>query len=289
MSSMKLILLSLLVTGCASAPLRPAPLAADPQFGTITPASQVDTVMIPQWHLAPMTNTVSSSAGLPQEENQRAIYRQLVAWVEGGSVKTAIVEGCEGEINDGFTTRFNGWTLADLQALSAEQLDNVLTHIGLKLKAKMGQKIRVVCGDDDALVKKHQLILSDLRGLVGFRVRIDQYKDDIVKRADYVAGVRDILKLPKDADEVDVIKKLDGELRAKVTEFNSVLHERDASFVRIARGAQPVDAIVIGAVHLKDLEAQLHAAGLSTQTFTPKGLKGDEAELMDQIQALLTK
>ncbi len=285
---MKALFLLLFVTACASAPKANGPLTASGEYGVLSGPSG-DVIVIPQWHLSPQTNTQVSSANLPQADNQRAIYRQLVDWVENGAIKTVIVEGCEGEIDDHDPERFNGWTLQDLQKLSGESLDNTMTHVGLKLKAREGRKLKVECGDSNELIKKHQLILSDLRGFVGFKIRIDEFKDDIKKRADYVATVRDLMKMPADSDEVDVLTKLDEQLRLKMKEFKETLHERNTKFAAKAKASQKPSAIVIGAIHVDDLRQQLQEAQLSTVTFKPVGLKGDEAELLDQIDDLLTQ
>jgi hypothetical protein len=284
--------LFVLVSGCTTGKIHHAPLMVNDQYGLLAPGDahlETQAVVIPQWHLASSTTTTVSSAGLPQSENQRAIYRQLIEWVEAGQIQTVIVEGCEGEIDDHFSSRFNGWSLEDLQKLSAEQLDNTMTHVGLKLKAKVGRKVHVLCGDSEALIKKHQLILSDMRGLLGFKLRIDQFKNEPKKRADYVATARELLKLPTDADEDAVIAEIDKQLRSNLAGFNEVLHQRNTVFVSVTKKASPVDAIVIGAIHIDDLIQQLHDAKVTTQTFTPKGLKGDESELLGQIRALLEK
>lgn len=289
---MKLIFIFLFLAGCASGPTRPN-LKANDQYGWVYDSSSAlqgpRVIVVPQWHLAPQTSTVYSSANLPQAENQHAIYRQLVDWVETSQVQTVVVEGCEGEIETGFPTRFNGWGLDDLSKLSAEDLDRVVTNVGLKIKAKVGAKARVVCGDNLGLVKKHQLALSDLRGFLGFKIRIEQFKDDPAKRADYVSIVRDLMKLPKEAPEADVIAKIDDRLREKIKEFKEILHARDEVFVRTAKFAAPTAAVVIGAIHVEDLLAQFKAQNVATSTFEPRGLKGDEAELLGQIEKLLAK
>jgi len=292
---MKYLLLLFLLSACASAPKMRPQVVANADQGTLSTAgnpsgaggSSADVVLIPQWHLAPNTDTVVSSANLPQGENQHAIYRQLVEWAENGSVKNVIVEGCEGEITDGFKDRFNGWTLEDLQKLSPERLDGVMTHVGLKLKAKVGSRVRVVCGDSKDLIRKHLLALSDLRGYLGFKLRIEEFAGDIKKRAEYVATVRDLMKMPADSDEIDVMAKLDENMREKFKEFNDILHQRDAFFVTKAKSLEPVEAIVIGAIHIEDLQKQLNEAHLATAKFTPKGLLGDEAELLAEIGKLL--
>ena len=285
---MKYVILCLALSSCASSPKTFAPLAANPDYGVLSGAT-ADVVVIPQWHLSAQTNTRISSANLPQSENQRAIYRQLSDWSESGAIKTVIVEGCEGEITDGFQERFNGWTLPELQQLTAEALDGAMTHVGLKLKAKLGNKVKVVCGDSNELIKRHQLILSDLRGFVGFKIRIEEFSSDVKKRADYVATVRELMKMPTTSDDVDVLQELDQRLRNKLVEFNTVLLERNASFVAASKAATPPEAVVIGAIHVDDLLKQLSEAKLKAVTLTPKGLKGDEAQLLGDIQALLAK
>ena len=285
---MKYILLAFFLSACASAPKPRLPIVAHAEYGVLT-SSSADVIVVPQWHLSPQTNTQVSSANLPQAENQRAIYRQLVDWTENGVIQTVIVEGCEGEIDDSFHERFNGWTLEDLQKLSAEALDNTMTHVGLKLKAREGRKLKVLCGDLNELVKKHQLILSDLRGFLGFKIRIEEFANDIQKRADYVATVRDLMKMPQDSDEIDILSTLDDQLKDRMRQFNDVLHQRNAAFIARAKAATSPGAIVIGAIHVEDLQKQLGEAQLLAATFTPKGLRGDEAELIGEIQALLER
>ncbi len=279
------------LAACAHAPTR-APLKANDQYGWVydspTAVQGPRVIVVPQWHLSPQTNTVYSSDSLPQAENQQAIFRQLVEWVESSQVQTVVVEGCEGEIDRGFATRFNGWGLEDLEKLTAEELDHVVTNVGLKIKAKVGAKARVVCGDSLKLIKTHQLILSDMRGLLGFKVRIEQFKDQPSQRTDYLASVRDLLKLPKAASDTDILANLDDQLRAKLLEFNQILHERNESFVRTAKFASPTAAVVIGAIHVEDLEAQFKKQNLATSTFEPRGLKGDESELLKQIDTMLS-
>ena len=273
----------LLLAACSHAPVH-EPLISNDDFGWIYDGPDQRTsrvIVVPQWHLSPQTNTVSSGMNLPQSENQLAIYRQLVKWVESGQVKTVVVEGCEGEIAHGFTTRFNGWGLDDLEKLSASELDGVMTQVGLKIKAKVGSKVKVLCGDNLELIKKHQLILSDLRGLLGFKMRIVQ------KRTEYIATVRELLKLPDSNDDALVLSKLDEALRSKLDEFNSVLRARNESFVRVVKFALPIAAVVIGAVHVGDLTSQLRMQNIANETFEPRGLKGDESELLGQIEALL--
>lgn len=281
-------LVFVLFSACAQKPVQE--LKANDQFGWIYPGPENRTarvIVIPQWHLAPQTNTVySKSAGLPQSQNQLAIYRQLVEWIDTGRVQSVVVEGCEGEIDDSFRTSFNGWSLEALQKMSSTELDGVMTQVGLKIKARVGSKVRVLCGDDLALIKKHQLILSDLRGLMGFRLRLAQYQNDEAKLTDYLSGARGILKMAPETSGVEVSKELDAKLRAKLAEFRAVLRERNAAFVRVAKFAPAVSAVVIGAIHVTDLREQFKTQNIASLTFEPRGLSGDENELLDQIEKL---
>ncbi len=275
----------LLFAGCQlGAAKSQSPLLADPKAGTleVSPGHGTQIVIVPQWHLSPRASTRKTQATLPQAQNQIAIYDQLAEWIAAGQLHSVIVEGCEGEIKDGFPATFNDWNLKDLQALSASQLEPVLTQVGLKLKARFGEKIQVLCGDDLALVQRHQMILSDLNGLFGFKARIAQLKSDPTKQKNYINGARQILKLPLSTASDGVLLALEQDLQTKLAEFEKVLEMRNAAFVKTAKSALKPTAIVIGAVHVDDLQAQLGPQDIAI--FHPLGLIGDESELIRQIR-----
>ena len=243
--------------------------------------------MIPQWHLSPQTNTQDSPRGNPQDENQFAIFAQLSQWIDDKNILTVIVEGCEGEIKEGFATRFNGWTLKELEQLPNESLQRIDTQIGLKLKAKYKDQINVICGDDAKLIKHNLLTLSDLRGLLGFKIRIEEAKNNPMKQAGYAAAASEVVKLPKQTPVAQVSKKLDSEIQAKLDEFEAVIHRRNevfASGVQANNHEKPV-AVVIGAIHIDDLKSQTPGSVV----YTPKGLKGDETELLREARAFLNQ
>lgn len=283
---------SVLLTSCQHsqvAPEKTPPLiTADSKYGILKGDSRIDRVeiiIVPQWHLSPKIDTkINPQQQLPQTQNQMAIYNQVSEWAQNGQIKSVVVEGCEGEIKDGFTSAFNGWTLADLQ--KEEDINDIVTHVGLKLKAKF-PNLRVICGDNLDLIDKNQLAFSDLRGLLGFKLRIEQFKTQPDKQEEYLKAAKETLKLPEDATGADVLKTIDSELRKSLNDFKSYIKERDDVFVKTTLAVEKPTAIVIGAVHASDLREKLK--GKEVLTFEPEGLKGDEEQLIQQLEKKLSK
>ena len=258
------------------------------QTPPLTPSERTPTILIPQWHLSPQTNTKTRTVQIPQSENQLSIYDTVSTWTSSGLLKSAVVEGCEGEITKGFNTRFNGWSLRDLEKLKPQDRRSVMTHVGLKLEAEYGPRLAVICGDNLALVKKQLLVLSDLRGLFGFRIRIEEFKNDPTRKAEYLRSVRTLLKLPKNATDAEITAALDQSLKNKIADFELLTAERNASFATAVKTAPHPTAIIIGAIHIDDLKAKLQAQGEKPEVFQPKGLKGDESEVLEEAKRLLS-
>ena len=210
-----------------------------------------------------------------------------------------IVEGCEGEIKTGFNERFNGWTLSELVSAKPGDRDAALTMMGLKIKARFGSEIRVLCGDDLKLIKKHQLILSDLRGLFGFKERIAGFteksehakpaeqKQLLSSRAEYIDHVRKLLKIVPQANNEIVLERLDTELTEKIKAFEDTIEERNRRFVATVKAAKGPSAIVIGALHVENLKALLEADGEHVTVYHSPGLKGDESDLISDIKKII--
>lgn len=257
--------------------------------------SSAKVILVPQWHLSPQDDTKANPRNhLPQSSNQVGIYRQLSEWTDQGTLQTVVVEGCEGEITAASPLKFNGWTAAELRELSEKDLDATLTQVGLKLKARFGDKLRVVCGDDEKLIKDQLLILSDLRGYLGFKLRISQFKkekSDLAKRKDYIATVRELLKLRPETEDEKVVAALDEELQSKLDAYEKLIHERNGRFAAAIKREPKTNrlAVVIGSLHISDLQKQLSEAGLNSVTFRPVGLQGGEEDLIEQVRGLLKK
>lgn len=279
----------LIIVGCQHSPVAQKNiLVADEKFGSLKGdgrADDVEVILIPQWHLSPNENTNPQAKQLPQIPNQLAIYHQLVDWAQKKQINTVIVEGCEGEIKDGFGEKFNGWSLQDLE--KSQDLDSAITQIGLKLEAKFGPKLKVLCGDNLVLIKKNQLAFSDIKGLAGFKIRINEYKNQPEKQTEYLGSLRQVLKLPQDTSSEDTLKKLNIELLKSLNEYKSLIKQRNDSFVNAVKDSDKPVAIVIGALHIEDLKDKLN--GNQILIFEPTGLKGDETSLVDELEKMLNK
>ena len=278
---------SLVLVSCATPQTKPKDFVANAGYGAFTSGGAgANIVVIPQWHLPANANTKTESTVLPQFANQQNIYLQLVEWIQSRQLKSVVVEGCEGEIDSSFPMAFNGWTVKTLKSLKSADLDRTQTHIGLKLEAKFGSGLKVHCGDDLALIKKHLSTFSDLRGLLGFRMRIEQYKDDAEKLASYIDGARKVLRLSKKLGDGLVIAAIDQELKEKVKQFELLINERNESFVKKISQVEKPTAVIVGALHTEGISAGLKQKNQMIVEFKPIGLQGDEETLLNQIKKL---
>lgn len=252
-----------------------------------TKVEQAQVILIPQWHFSPQVNTKRDSIKQPQFENQFSIFKETEDLYKKG-VATLIVEGCEGEIKDGFTPVLNGWSLKDVKKTLKDDgnIDLVMTHVGLKAEAQYGEKMAVKCGDNFALIEKNLGTLSDIRGYIGFKIRIEQLKDDPKTQAGYLATLKKVLKLPPETSDKDAQKILDTNLRQNLREYKKIINDRNAYFVEAAKKNPGRKSIVIGALHVPDLEKRLQKEKISYVVFRPKGLDkagGDPVEALQKI------
>ena len=150
-------------------------------FVSCSPKNKV--YIIKQWHLSPNESTtdILKSKSLPQFDNQIDIYNKSIKLIKKNS-KTIIAEGCEGEIDHEFKLKFNGWGMSDLiERKDLSDFDDILAPVPMKLKAKFGKKLRVVCGDNDELIKKNNLAFSDTKAYSGFFQRLFFYQNNDLK------------------------------------------------------------------------------------------------------------
>ena len=266
------------------------------KLGTWTQTNEMKgegVILIPQWHLGPSINVqsgnVQSGTKLPQETNQRAIYTQLSSWIGAHTVDALLAEGCEGDIAGLANKKFNGWSIEDLKNELAHQrtIDSILAPIAFKVDARYSKEITVTCGDDDKLIKENQLALSNLRGLAGFKLRIEQGTLSANDRQSYVNSAAEILKLPRNAKRDVVIAKLNSEIKKSITEFEMAIHLRDEGFISKANSIRGIKVIVIGAAHLPDLKAQLAQKNIPFSIWTPVGLDDQDGQLIEQLKAKL--
>tara|TARA_B110001454_G_scaffold219136_1_gene250317 strand:- start:53527 stop:55548 length:2022 start_codon:yes stop_codon:yes gene_type:complete len=289
MNYLKIIFLFfLLVSACQSVQVSDLPLNST-QYGTFDlTKTQVKLVLIPQWHLSPQPNTKENVAtSFPQWENQNAIYHQLVEWIDAHQIQNVVVEGCEGEIGPGFKERFNGWSLEDLEKSDTQTQNAALTHVGIKLKARYKSKAKVVCGDSLQLIRQNQLAFSDLRGLLGFKQRIEQFKNSPGQQKSYIETVKKVLLLSPSVSDPAVKAILGDEILRRFEEFTSLIEKRNGKFVEAVHGLPGRTVVVIGALHISDLQKKFENDSQSVAVFRPVGLKNDESQLMEQVRLLL--
>ena len=287
-----LCLLALLsLAACVSQPPVAKSDFSNVKLGTWTQTNEMKgegVILIPQWHLSPMV-TAQAGAKLPQEANQRAIYTQLSSWIGAHTIDALLAEGCEGDIAGQANKKFNGWSIEDLKNELAHQhdIDSILAPIAFKVDARYSKDINVTCGDDEKLIKENQLALSNLRGLVGFKLRIEQGTLSANDRQSYVITAAEVLKLPRNATREVIIAKLNSEIKKSITEFDMAIHLRDQGFVSKANSIRGIKVIVIGAAHLPDLKAQLTQKNIPFSIWTPVGLDDQDAQLIEQLKAKL--
>lgn len=225
--------------------------------------------LLPQWHLRAKQKILdlNEARKLPQYSNQLSIYLVIKEWVEEKRVDVVVAEGCEGEITKDTNLNFNGWNYWSL--FGRKDLDDyqdIMTHIPLKIEAKYQDKVKTICGDSLELIKKHQLILSDMTGATGYLYRLKQYREkgdtksfERYKKS-YEGLVKKKLKYP--------IAFIDKKLKELEKQEKQMLIERNKKFVEVINYSKANKfAIVLGARHMKDLEQRLKDAGHEVMKF----------------------
>jgi hypothetical protein len=249
-----------------------------------------------QWHLGPKLDTtdIKKSLSLPQEENQKALFDQLDSWISSGKLKTIIAEGCSsGEMTESTALKFNGWDYAGLKSQSAKpDYDSILTSVPLKLEAKYGSKIHVICGDDEELAKKNALAFSDARGEVGYLTRLMQYQNEPAKAAGYMEDVVKLYHLPSDATVAQGISALRSALKASVDQVQGFIQKRNEHLVEVAakvaqsKGSSDNIAIVFGGAHAEGVKTLLEGKQLTCDIAEPAGYPSDDRDEAKMIQRL---
>jgi hypothetical protein len=249
--------------------------------------------LMKQWHADPGIDTRDSvhAKDLPQAANQTAIYRQLDRWISNGLVKTVIAEGCAGELTRESKAKFNGWTVQDLEKGATKPgFDEVVTLVPLKLEAKYGTRLRTLCGDEDGMIRAHLRAFSDVRGTYGFLSRLIQHKADPERAKTYLEGVIELYKLPPTTTSEQAIERLKKELREAMSRLNVALERRnDQLMATIQRAGKEPVAVVYGGMHAAGLIKRLESAGVGCSVIEPAGYRNDEAALLEQLEAAISK
>ncbi|MGE4130845.1 MAG: hypothetical protein AB7F86_04365 [Bdellovibrionales bacterium] len=242
-----------------------------------------------QWHLPPTTVTKGFKEKYPQEKNQTSIYITLADKVKSKKVDLVLAEGCEGEIDENFSTTFNGWDYKSLKAESHKRsYQRVLTHVPLKLEARFGAGLKTLCGDSDKLILEGNHRMSNLRGWMGYWIRLTEKTLDEEKRNPFREAAAEQLKMDKSSPVSTLLPEIQKKLREELEGFNRSLAERDDQFVKILQESQfKTAAIVIGGLHVKDLMKKLEAAGFACDLYEPRGYSREDESLIQDFQRAL--
>ena len=254
--------------------------------------SKPTVVLLGQWHLLSTQKTldIKESKNLPQFPNQKAIYLILKDWISKGQLSEVIAEGCEGEIDEKFSLNFNGWDYKKLKSLSHEDsYADVMTSVPLKTEVLFGNSVKTMCGDNSVLIKKHQMIMSDLQGFAGFYFRLKEAKEKSNTRG-FLAYQRALEEASKTKIK-DPIHYCRNKLHTLLEKEKVVLEKRNEHFLKvISRNHFLKSAVVIGYRHLAGLKKLLEKKGYRVETpdLIQETLPKTDfmSELKSKIQAL---
>ena len=254
---------------------------------TVKPTRTVQ--IIKQWHLPPKTITKGFRERYPQERNQSAIYIALADKIKNKKLDLVVAEGCEGEINQDFTTAFNGWDLTSLQKMAQTKgFDRIIAHVPLKLEARFGDKILTICGDNNRLIQEGNLRISNLRGWAGYWMRLRE-GGNLEKSKPYAETVADILKIPRDTPVDKIIPQVQEHMKEDLEAFKKSLADRNEQFVKVLQSHDfKQAAVVIGGLHAEDLKAKLQAAGFGCDVLQPSGYQREDENLLQDFEKALT-
>lgn len=257
------------------------------------PAGAQHVWIFKQWHADAGVDTHdrAKARAMPQVTNQIAIYRQLDEWIGAGALKTLVAEGCSGELTRASKLRINGWSVGELEAESKKpHYDEIVTSIPEKLEAKYGEKLRTLCGDDDALIREQNLTSSDIRGTFGFLSRLMQFKNDPGRVRNYLDGVIELYKLPKTTTSGQAVIRLKTELRNAIGRFRAVIEKRNEQAVSVIRSSHESQvAIVFGGAHAPGLMRALESKAIGCTVVEPEGYQNNEALLIEDLEQALKK
>ena len=250
-----------------------------------------------QWHLDSSTSTRSilESKNLDQYTNQIDIYQTINKLIVSGQTSMIIAEGCEGVIDMQFKLVFNGWNMKSLKELYAKTLvetavnepnlfDQVLAPIAMKLKVKHPE-LDVYCGDNLNLISQNLLAMSELRGFVGFHERLVSSKvRDPAKFELYSKQLKSLFPNESITNPIDFsLKKSIENLDA----FERLILKRNKFFYATAvKHLIKNPTIIIGGLHVQDLEQKLLNKSIFTKVIIPKGYVDDEQKLIKGMKKL---
>lgn len=257
--------------------------------GQAAPTGKIN--LIKQWDLSARTSTKGFKEKYAQEKNQTAIYKSLDQDVKDGKIQLIVAEGCEGEMGPEFASTFNGWDYESLKSQSRlKNYERIITSVPLKIKAKHGEKIKVVCGDNLMSIQEGNLRLSNLRGWTGYWSKFEELKNDPAKLKPFAEAAAAVLKVPASTPSKDLADKIRAELKKEIEGLNTSISQRDEAFVKaLSENQYATAAVVVGGLHMADLKTKLEQAGMACDIFEPPGYTREEEDLIQNFQNILTK
>ena len=244
--------------------------------------------LIKQWHLGANTNTlnIEKAKELPQYPNQLNIYKRVKKLIEKQESKVVIAEGCQGEISLDFKESFNGWTLPELiKRKDDSNFKHIMAPVPMKIKAKFPE-VEVICGDSLNLINKNLRAMSDLRGYLGFYQKMKE-----TEKSNEEFFKKYLIQLQKIHPDEDIQDPIGFSLNKSVNaleEFEDfILKRNDIFYSKIKSHMKKNPILVIGGLHVDDLQKKLESQKLGVKVITPKGYSNDEKKLLIGMKEIL--
>lgn len=241
-----------------------------------------------QWHLPAKADAsnIEESKKIPHYQHQKDLYLLLINALEVEGYNTLVSEGCDGEINENFKKTFNGWNYKKLlEKRDESSFIDILTLTPLKVEVKRPETT-VICGDSEKLLKENQLAMSDLRGFLGFYLRLHQKSGD----EKYLEIVKKALKDLGHGDVADPLAFVHNKVIESWDRVFKYIYERNDKFVSvISKLGTNYPMVVIGGIHAEDLQQKLMAKGIPVRIITPKDYPNQDEELIKKLSGVIEK
>ncbi|OQW49280.1 MAG: hypothetical protein A4S09_12250 [Proteobacteria bacterium SG_bin7] len=242
-----------------------------------------EVTIIKQWHLSPGVKTidVEASKKLPQFTNQKNIYLKLAKMLDEKPV-TIVSEGCSQEISK---EAHYGWSIENLSKKKASaDYSDILAFTPVKLKVKYGEKAKIVCADDEVLMKKNLLAFSDLRAFSGFYTRLKQFKDtDKASYKRYEAALFD--KEKEKIGKVDALKFAREKALNALAEIENYIENRNKKFVEgVKKTLSENPVLIVGGLHAKGLVTLFEKENIKFSVIVPEGYNEADEKLLESLK-----
>lgn len=244
--------------------------------------------IIKQWHLSPneVTTDILKSKSLPQYDNQIDIYRKTQKLLKGDS-KVVIAEGCEGEIDENFSLKFNGWKMDDLiQRRDLSDFEEIMAPVPMKIKAKLGKEVKVICGDSNEYIKKNNLAFSDTKAFSGFFQRLFYYQNNNQKNYEkYLKAFKEVVDIEEGDDPVGIAKQ---KAIDSLNRFGQHLETRNLFFLKkVLKHIKSNPILIIGGLHVPGIIKELKEGNIEYEVITPSDYPKDEGKIFVELKRAL--